>query len=100
MAATVRVPIWPSETPILYPARSRASWARRTTSLGAIFTAGRAVARLPAGAAVLAGARDLRALPRAGCFLRGAGAGAFRADIGAQEDPRSADRYIPRFVPR
>src|SRR5438067_13061384 len=98
MAAMVRVPIWPSETPILYPARSRASWARRTTSLAGIFTTGRAVARLPADAAVLAGARDLRALPRTGCFLRGGGA--CRADIGAQEDPRSADRYIPRLVPR
>src|SRR5258708_36662173 len=86
--------------PTLYPARSKASWARRTTSAATTFTVGRTAARLPAGVAELACAPDLRALPRAGCFLRRAGAGAFCAAIGAQEDPRSTDRYIPRFVPR
>src|SRR5260370_4555363 len=104
MAATVRGPTWPSETPISYPARSRASCARRTTSL-VTFAVGRIAAvvfdvpRLPAGAAVLAWAPALRAPPRAGCFLRGAGARAF-ADIGAHEDPRSAEPYTSRVVPR
>src|SRR5258708_20166682 len=100
MAATVSVPLWPSAAPTLYPARPKASWARRTTSAATTFTVGRTAARLPAGVPELACAPDLRALPRAGCFLRGAGAGAFCAAIVAQQDPRSPDLSLPTFFTR
>src|SRR5260370_33969821 len=97
MAATVRGPSWPSETPISYPARARASCARRTTSL-VTFAVGRIAAvvfdvpRLPAGAAVLAWAPPLRAPQGAECLLRAAGPGA-SGDHGATVGHLGAARY-------
>src|SRR5713226_6867104 len=87
IATTVRGPSCPSETPTSYPARSRASCARRTMSPEIGFTVGRTT--------VVVVDPDRLARPRTGRLLTGADAGSFRVANGAHEAPRSTDRYIP-----